>query len=160
RVMIAMALSCQPKLLIADEPTTALDVTIQAQILELMQEMKERFGMAIMLITHAMGVVAETCQRVTVMYAGNVVEEASVEALFGDPRHPYTQGLIRSIPRVDRSAEKKQRLEAIAGTVPNLLDPPPGCRFAARCKFAMDICTQGLPPLKEVGPGHYVRCVL
>jgi peptide/nickel transport system ATP-binding protein len=160
RVMIAMALSCQPKLLIADEPTTALDVTIQAQILELMQEMKERFGMAIMLITHAMGVVAETCQRVTVMYAGKVVEEAPVEALFGDPRHPYTQGLIRSIPRVDRSAEKKQRLEAIAGTVPNLLDPPPGCRFAARCKFAMDVCTQAVPPLKEVGPGHFVRCVL
>ena len=160
RVMIAAALACEPALLIADEPTTALDVTIQAQILELMQEMKERFGMAIMLITHAMGVVAETCQRVTVMYAGNVVEEASVEALFGDPRHPYTQGLIRSIPRVDRSAEKKQRLEAIAGTVPNLLDPPPGCRFAARCKFAMDVCSQGLPPLKEVGPGHYVRCVL
>ena len=160
RVMIAMALSCQPKLLIADEPTTALDVTIQAQILELMQEMKERFGMAIMLITHAMGVVAETCQRVTVMYAGKVVEEAPVEALFGNPRHPYTQGLIRSIPRVDRSAEQKQRLEAIAGTVPSLLDPPPGCRFASRCKFAMDVCTQAMPPLKEVGPGHYVRCVL
>jgi peptide/nickel transport system ATP-binding protein len=160
RVMIAMALSCQPKLLIADEPTTALDVTIQAQILELMQEMKERFGMAIMLITHAMGVVAETCQRVTVMYAGNVVEEAPVEALFGDPRHPYTQGLIRSIPRVDRSAEKKQRLEAIGGTVPSLLDPPPGCRFASRCKHAMDVCTRAMPPLKEVGPGHFVRCVL
>ena len=160
RVMIAMALSCQPKLLIADEPTTALDVTIQAQILELMQEMKERFGMAIMLITHAMGVVAETCQRVTVMYAGLVVEEAPVEALFGNPRHPYTQGLIRSIPRVDRSAAKKQRLEAIAGTVPNMLEPPPGCRFAARCKFAMDICNQGIPPLKEVGTGHFVRCVL
>jgi len=160
RVMIAMALSCQPKLLIADEPTTALDVTIQAQILELMQEMKDRFGMAIMLITHAMGVVAETCQRVTVMYAGLVVEEAPVEALFGNPRHPYTQGLIRSIPRVDRSAAKKQRLEAIAGTVPNMLEPPPGCRFAARCKFAMDICNQGIPPLKEVGPGHFVRCVL
>ncbi|MDB5486763.1 MAG: transporter ATP-binding protein [Reyranella sp.] len=160
RVMIAMALSCQPKLLIADEPTTALDVTIQAQILELMQEMKDRFGMAIMLITHAMGVVAETCQRVTVMYAGLVVEEAPVEALFGNPRHPYTQGLIRSIPRVDRSAAKKQRLEAIAGTVPNMLEPPPGCRFAARCKFAMDICSQGIPPLKEVGPGHFVRCVL
>ncbi|WP_425069901.1 ABC transporter ATP-binding protein [Reyranella sp.] len=160
RVMIAMALSCQPKLLIADEPTTALDVTIQAQILELMQEMKDRFGMAIMLITHAMGVVAETCQRVTVMYAGLVVEEAPVEALFGNPRHPYTQGLIRSIPRVDRSAEKKQRLEAIAGTVPNMLEPPPGCRFAARCKFAMDICNQGIPPLKEVGAGHFVRCVL
>ena len=151
RVMIAMALACQPKLLIADEPTTALDVTIQAQILELMQEMKERFGMAIMLITHAMGVVAETCQRVTVMYAGKVVEEAPVEALFGDPRHPYTQGLIRSIPRVDRAAEQKQRLEAIPGTVPSLLDPPPGCRFAARCKYAMDICARGMPPLKEVG---------
>jgi peptide/nickel transport system ATP-binding protein len=160
RVMIAMALSCQPKLLIADEPTTALDVTIQAQILELMQEMKERFGMAIMLITHAMGVVAETCQRVTVMYAGKVVEEAPVEALFGDPRHPYTQGLIRSIPRVDRAAEKKQRLEAIPGTVPSLLEPPPGCRFADRCKYVTDICVRGMPPLKEVGPGHYVRCVL
>ncbi len=151
RVMIAMALSCQPKLLIADEPTTALDVTIQAQILELMQEMKDKFGMAIMLITHAMGVVAETCQRVTVMYAGKVVEEAPVEALFGNPRHPYTQGLIRSIPRVDRAAEKKQRLEAIAGTVPSLLDPPPGCRFASRCKYAMDVCTRAMPPLKEVG---------
>ncbi|HSS82420.1 MAG TPA: ABC transporter ATP-binding protein [Reyranella sp.] len=160
RVMIAMALSCQPKLLIADEPTTALDVTIQAQILELMQEMKERFGMAILLITHAMGVVAETCQRVTVMYAGKVVEEAPVEALFGNPRHPYTQGLIRSIPRVDRPAEKKQRLEAIPGTVPSLLEPPPGCRFADRCKYVTDICVRGMPPLKEVGPGHYVRCVL
>jgi peptide/nickel transport system ATP-binding protein len=160
RVMIAMALSCQPKLLIADEPTTALDVTIQAQILELMQEMKERFGMAIMLITHAMGVVAETCQRVTVMYAGKVVEEAPVEALFGNPRHPYTQGLIRSIPRVDRAAEKKQRLEAIPGTVPSLLEPPPGCRFADRCKYVTDICVRDMPPLKEVGPGHYVRCVL
>ncbi len=114
RVMIAMALSCKPKLLIADEPTTALDVTIQAQILELLQEMKERFGMAIMLITHAMGVVAETCQRVVVMYAGKVVEEAPVEALFGDPRHPYTQGLIRSIPRIDRAAEH----EAAAGGDP------------------------------------------
>jgi peptide/nickel transport system ATP-binding protein len=160
RVMIAMALSCQPKLLIADEPTTALDVTIQAQILELMQEMKERFGMAIMLITHAMGVVAETCQRVTVMYAGKVVEEAPVEALFGNPRHPYTQGLIRSIPRVDRAAEHKDRLEAIPGSVPSLLNPPTGCRFASRCKYAMDVCERGMPPLKEVGPGHRVACVL
>ena len=160
RVMIAMALSCQPKLLIADEPTTALDVTIQAQILELMHEMKDRFGMAIMLITHAMGVVAETCQRVTVMYAGKVVEEAPVGELFGQPRHPYTQGLIRSIPRVDRAAEKKQRLEAISGTVPSLLDPPPGCRFAARCRYASDICVREMPPLKEVAPGHLVRCVL
>jgi len=159
RVMIAMALSCKPKLLIADEPTTALDVTIQAQILELMQEMKERLGMSIMLITHAMGVVAETCQRVVVMYAGKVVEEAPVEALFGNPRHPYTQGLIRSIPRVDRAAEHK-RLEAIPGTVPSLLEPPPGCRFAARCKYAMDVCTKAMPPLKEVAVGHFVRCVL
>ncbi|MBS0550298.1 MAG: ABC transporter ATP-binding protein [Proteobacteria bacterium] len=160
RVMIAMAMSCKPKLLIADEPTTALDVTIQAQILELMQEMKERLGMSIMLITHAMGVVAETCQRVVVMYAGKVVEEASVEALFGNPRHPYTQGLIRSIPRVDRGAEQKQRLEAIPGTVPSLLQPPTGCRFAARCKYVMDVCTQAMPPLKEAAPGHFVRCVL
>ncbi len=160
RVMIAMALSCQPKLLIADEPTTALDVTIQAQILELMQEMKERFGMAIMLITHAMGVVAETTQRVVVMYAGKVVEEAPVGALFGDPRHPYTQGLIRSIPRVDRSAGRQARLESIPGTVPSLLNPPPGCRFAARCRYVMPACTQAIPPLKEVAPGHKVACIL
>ena len=160
RVMIAMALACSPQLLIADEPTTALDVTIQAQILELMQEMKDRLGMSIMLITHAMGVVAETCQRVVVMYAGKVVEEAPVEALFGNPRHPYTQGLIRSIPRVDRAATHKERLEAIPGTVPSMLNPPTGCRFAARCKFAMDICVQALPPLKEIGPGHRVACVL
>jgi peptide/nickel transport system ATP-binding protein len=160
RVMIAMALSCKPKLLIADEPTTALDVTIQAQILELMQEMKDKLGMSIMLITHAMGVVAETCQRVVVMYAGKVVEEAPVEALFGNPRHPYTQGLIRSIPRVDRAAAQKDRLEAIPGTVPSLLNPPVGCRFAARCKYAMDICVREMPPLKEVGPGHRVACVL
>jgi peptide/nickel transport system ATP-binding protein len=159
RVMIAMALSCQPKLLIADEPTTALDVTIQAQILELMQEMKEKFGMAIMLITHAMGVVAETCQRVTVMYAGKVVEEAPVGELFGDPRHPYTQGLIRSIPRIDRAAQRK-RLEQISGTVPSLLNPAPGCRFAQRCRYATEICTKEMPPLKEISPGHLVRCVL
>jgi peptide/nickel transport system ATP-binding protein len=160
RVMIALALSCRPQLLIADEPTTALDVTIQAQILELMQEMKDRFGMAIMLITHAMGVVAETCQRVVVMYAGKVVEEAPAAALFGNPRHPYTQGLIRSIPRVDRAATHKERLEAIPGTVPSLLDPPPGCRFAQRCRFATEVCRQAMPPLKQVGPGHFVRCVL
>ena len=160
RVMIALALSCRTQLLIADEPTTALDVTIQAQILELMQEMKDRFGMAIMLITHAMGVVAETCQRVVVMYAGKVVEEAPAAALFGNPRHPYTQGLIRSIPRVDRAATRKERLEAIPGTVPSLLDPPPGCRFAQRCRFATDVCRQAMPPLKQVGPGHFVRCVL
>jgi len=160
RVMIAMALSCNPQLLIADEPTTALDVTIQAQILELLQDMKSRFGMAIMLITHAMGVVAETAQRVVVMYAGKVIEEASVEQLFGQPRHPYTHGLIRSIPRIDKAAVHKTRLEAIAGVVPSLLNPPPGCRFAPRCRFATAVCTQAVPALREVAAGHKVACVL
>jgi peptide/nickel transport system ATP-binding protein len=160
RVMIAMALSCSPQLLIADEPTTALDVTIQAQILELLQEMKDKFGMSIMLITHAMGVVAEVAQRVVVMYAGRVVEEAGVEQLFGNPRHPYTQGLIRSIPRLDLAATQHTRLETIAGSVPRLLNPPPGCRFAARCRHAMDICRQAQPPLREIEPGHKVACVL
>jgi peptide/nickel transport system ATP-binding protein len=159
RVMIAMALSCNPKLLIADEPTTALDVTIQAQILELLQEMKSRFGMAIMLITHAMGVVAETAQRVVVMYAGKVIEEASVEELFGRPAHPYTKGLIRSIPRVDKAATHKTRLEAIAGVVPSLLDPPPGCRFAPRCPYAIALCREAVPPLREIAAGHKVACV-
>ncbi len=160
RVMIAMALACRPKLLIADEPTTALDVTIQAQILDLLQEMKSRFGMAIMLITHAMGVVAETAERAVVMYAGRVVEEASVDALFAAPRHPYTQGLIGSIPRIDRAAGRKARLEAIPGVVPSLLRPPPGCRFAPRCRFARAECRETPPPLREVAPGHKVACVL
>ena len=160
RVMIAMALSCRPKLLIADEPTTALDVTIQAQILDLLGELKEKFGMAVMLITHAMGVIAETAQRVAVMYAGKVVEEAPVAKLFASPLHPYTQGLIRSIPRVDTAATQKKRLEAIGGVVPSLLDPPPGCRFAARCKYARAVCTAETPPLREVRLGHKVACVL
>ncbi|QXM26339.1 ABC transporter ATP-binding protein [Elioraea tepida] len=159
RVMIAMALACGPKLLIADEPTTALDVTIQAQILDLMAEMKERLSMAVMLITHAMGVVAETAQRVVVMYAGKVVEEAPVGALFANPRHPYTQGLIRSIPRIDRAATHKVRLEAIPGTVPSLLNPPPGCRFAARCRHATEACREAEPPLRELAPGHFVACI-
>ncbi|HEY8050221.1 MAG TPA: ABC transporter ATP-binding protein [Ramlibacter sp.] len=160
RVMIAMALSCNPQLLIADEPTTALDVTIQAQILDLLQELKERLGMAILLITHAMGVVAEMAQRVVVMYAGKVVEEAPVKELFAHPRHPYTQGLIRSIPRVDRTSEHRARLETIPGTVPKLIDPGEGCRFAARCRFAMDACKAATPPLREVAPGHKVACIL
>jgi peptide/nickel transport system ATP-binding protein len=160
RVMIAMALSCSPKLLIADEPTTALDVTIQAQILELLQDMKSRFGMAIMLITHAMGVVAETAQRVVVMYAGKVIEEAPVDQLFANPRHPYTQGLIRSIPRIDTAVTHKERLEAIPGVVPNLLNPPPGCRFAPRCRYAMPKCREAAPPLFDVGNGHRAACVL
>jgi peptide/nickel transport system ATP-binding protein len=160
RVMIAMALSCNPKLLIADEPTTALDVTIQAQILDLLGDLKSKMGMAVMLITHAMGVIAETAQRVVVMYAGKVVEEATVEELFRAPRHPYTQGLIRSIPRLDMAATKKQRLEAIAGVVPSLLEPPVGCRFAPRCPHAMPECTAATPPLREVAPGHKMACVL
>ena len=160
RVMIAMALSCDPQLLIADEPTTALDVTIQAQILDLLNDLKARLGMAIMLITHAMGVVAETAQRVVVMYAGKVVEEASVERLFAEPLHPYTQGLIRSIPRIDRAATYKTRLETIGGVVPRLLDPPTGCRFAARCRFASAACSAATPALVEVAPGHKVACVL
>jgi peptide/nickel transport system ATP-binding protein len=160
RVMIAMALSCNPKLLIADEPTTALDVTIQAQILDLLGDLKSKMGMAVMLITHAMGVIAETAQRVVVMYAGKVVEEATVEELFRAPRHPYTQGLIRSIPRLDMAATKKQHLEAIAGVVPSLLEPPVGCRFAPRCPHAMPECTAATPPLREVAPGHKMACVL
>ena len=160
RVMIAIALACSPKLLIADEPTTALDVTIQAQILDLMVELKERMGMAILLITHAMGVVAETAQRVVVMYAGKVVEEASVEDLFARPRHPYTQGLIRSIPRIDTAATHKVRLEAIGGTVPKLIDPAEGCRFADRCRHAMPACRTATPALVEAKPGHKVACIL
>jgi peptide/nickel transport system ATP-binding protein len=160
RVMIAMALSCNPKLLIADEPTTALDVTIQAQILDLLNELKAKLGMAVMLITHDMGVIAETAQRVVVMYAAKVVEEAPVKELFKEPLHPYTQGLLRSIPRIDLAATQKQRLEAIPGVVPSLIDVPPGCRFAPRCQFVKPMYTEKEPPLKEVKPGHKVACWL
>ena len=160
RIMIAMAISCSPALLIADEPTTALDVTIQAQILDLLAEMKSRLGMAVMLITHAMGVVAETAQRVVVMYAGKVVEVAPVGKLFSQPRHPYTQALIRSIPRIDMAAVRKSRLEAIAGTVPSPLDRMPGCHFAPRCPFARGACLESAPQLREIGAGHEVACVL
>ncbi|HEX2542652.1 MAG TPA: ABC transporter ATP-binding protein [Caldimonas sp.] len=159
RVMIAIALACNPKLLIADEPTTALDVTIQAQILDLIDELKSRLGMAVMLITHAMGVVAEVAQRVVVMYAGTVVEEASVEELFAHPRHPYTQGLIRSIPRIDTAALHKVRLEQIPGTVPKLIEPGEGCRFAPRCKHAVPACVAATPALREPVTGHKVRCI-
>src|SRR5262245_66522872 len=161
RVMIAMALSCNPKLLIADEPTTALDVTIQAQILELLNELKAKLGMAVLLITHDMGVIAETAQRVMVMYAGKVVEEASVKELFKEPLHPYTQGLLRSIPRIDLAATERRRLETIPGTVPTLRgEIAPGCRFAPRCPFVKSVCTEKDPVLKEVKPGHKVSCWL
>jgi peptide/nickel transport system ATP-binding protein len=161
RVMIAMALSCSPKLLIADEPTTALDVTIQAQILELLNELKAKLGMAVMLITHDMGVIAETAQRVIVMYAAQIVEEASVHDLFKEPLHPYTQGLLRSIPRIDLAATHRQRLQAIPGTVPLLRgDGKAGCRFAPRCEFARPAHFENDPVLKEVRPGHRVACFL
>src|SRR6185295_2725201 len=161
RVMIAMALSCNPKLLIADEPTTALDVTIQAQILDLLNDLKERLGMAVMLITHAMGVIAETAQRVVVMYAAQVVEEAPVGELFKEPLHPYSQGLLRSIPRIDLAATQRQKLETIPGTVPTLRgEIKPSCRFAPRCQFAKPTHFENTPPLKEVRPGHKVACFL
>jgi peptide/nickel transport system ATP-binding protein len=161
RVMIAMALSCNPKLLIADEPTTALDVTIQAQILDLLNELKAKFNMAVMLITHDMGVIAETAQRVVVMYAAQVVEEAPVGELFKEPLHPYTQGLLRSIPRIDLAATQRRKLETIPGTVPTLRgDIKPSCRFAPRCAFAKPMHFENTPPLKEVRPGHKVACFL
>jgi peptide/nickel transport system ATP-binding protein len=158
RAMIAMALACNPKLLIADEPTTALDVTIQAQILKLMIELKSRFGAAIMLITHDLGVVAETCQRVIVMYAGRKVEEAPVLELFDRPAHPYTRGLMASIPRRKARTERKKRLYEIPGMVPNLREPIVGCAFAPRCAFAQDRCRMEAPPLREMSYGHVTAC--
>jgi peptide/nickel transport system ATP-binding protein len=156
RVMIAMALACSPRLLIADEPTTALDVTIQAQILKLIVELKARAGTAVMLITHDLGVVAETCQRVIVMYAGRIVEQADVFALFDRPLHPYTQGLMQSVPR--RSAARRHRLPEIAGLVPNLREALPGCAFAPRCRFAVAVCHAEEPPMRAVEPGHLAAC--
>ena len=161
RVMIAMALSCSPSLLIADEPTTALDVTIQAQILDLLNELKAKLGMAVMLITHDMGVIAETAQRVVVMYAAKIAEEAPAVDLYKEPLHPYTQGLLRSIPRIDVAATERRRLETIPGTVPTLKgDIPPGCRFAPRCPFVKAVCNEKDPVLKETKPGHKVACWL
>jgi peptide/nickel transport system ATP-binding protein len=154
RVMIAMALACDPKLLIADEPTTALDVTIQAQILDLMRRLREESGAAIVLITHDLGVVAEVCDEVVVMYAGQVVERAPVEALFRMPQHPYTVGLLGALPRLDH---RRPRLAAIEGSVPNMSAPPAGCRFQARCPFRIPRCAE-LPPLADIGGGHLSRC--
>lgn len=157
RVMIAMALSCNPKLLIADEPTTALDVTIQAQIIELMKELKDKLNTAIMLITHDLGVVAEMADHVIVMYAGRVVEEADVFDLFKDPKHPYTVGLMKSKPSLESAT---RRLDVIPGSVPNPLAMPTGCSFHPRCSHAMDVCERQIPELKEVSPGRKVRCWL
>ncbi|HEY3316227.1 MAG TPA: ABC transporter ATP-binding protein [Bacillota bacterium] len=155
RVMIAMALSCNPKLLIADEPTTALDVTIQAQILDLMRRLRREFGMSILLITHDLGVIAEMAERVVVMYAGQIVEESPVTDLFDEPLHPYTQGLLRSIPRLDSGRE---RLHVIEGIVPNLIELPPGCRFWPRCPEAFDHCKAETPTLLPDRPERLVRC--
>ncbi|MDA8219864.1 MAG: ABC transporter ATP-binding protein [Dehalococcoidales bacterium] len=158
RVMIAMALSLAPALLIADEPTTALDVTIQAQILELMKDLRERVQTAVMLITHDLGVVADMADKVAVMYAGEIVENADVYSLFREPLHPYTQGLLASIPTL--ASTRNQRLNVIHGTVPNLLRLPLGCRFAPRCPKAMDICRQVRPTLRDVDGGRQVSCWL
>jgi len=161
RVMIAMALSCGPRVLIADEPTTALDVTIQAQILDLMRELQDRLGTAIILITHDLGVVAENADRVVVMYAGRKVEEASAKALFESPGHPYTLGLLGSIPNLEVAAQtntRRVRLSEIKGMVPSLADLPKGCTFAPRCGFATDECNAQYPPLVQHRPGHWVSC--
>ncbi len=160
RVMIAMALACKPDLLVADEPTTALDVTIQAQVLELMRGLKDEFGTSIMMITHDLGVVAETCQRVLVMYAGLAVEEAPVEALFAEPAHPYTVGLLESIPNVAAKKKDQAKLRVIPGTVPPPNRYPGGCRFHPRCARATERCAIEAPPLFVLGPGRSARCWL
>jgi oligopeptide/dipeptide ABC transporter ATP-binding protein len=157
RAMIAMELSCRPFLLIADEPTTALDVTIQAQILRLIKEMEREFHSSILLITHDLGVIAEICDRVAVMYAGSIVEQAGVEEIFEDPKHPYTKGLWGAIPRID---EEKEILAVIPGTVPDLSHPPTGCKFNPRCSHRFDPCDRIPPPLSQISPGHFVACFL
>jgi oligopeptide/dipeptide ABC transporter ATP-binding protein len=161
RVMIAMALACNPKLLIADEPTTALDVTIQAQILELLDDLRKQRDLAVLLITHDLGVVAEVADRVAVMYTGRIVEESPVDELFARPKHPYTEGLLRSVPKLTgEDVIKKKRLETIEGVVPSPTDLPPGCHFAPRCPHRMPRCTQGAIPLYQLEGGVQVRCVL
>jgi peptide/nickel transport system ATP-binding protein len=156
RAMIAIALACDPELLIADEPTTALDVTIQAQILDLMRDLKAETGAAIILITHDLGVVAEVCDEVAVMYAGQIVERAPVDVLFEEPQHPYTLGLMGSIPRLDHRAE---RLATIEGALPDMTAPPTACRFAPRCPFVEERCTAAPPPVVTIGPAHWSRCI-
>jgi len=158
RAMIAMALACRPKLLIADEPTTALDVTIQAQILKLIKELQKTMGMSIILITHDLGVVAEMADRVVVMYGGQEVETGEVNEIFYNPKHPYTKGLLKSIPRIDM--DKKQQLQPIIGTPPDLYNPPEGCPFFARCSQAMEVCRNNDPELRDMGNSHYAACWL
>jgi peptide/nickel transport system ATP-binding protein/oligopeptide transport system ATP-binding protein len=161
RAMIAMALACNPEILIADEPTTALDVTIQAQILDLMLQLKENYDTAIIMITHDLGVIAEIAQRIVVMYAGKVVEEGQAVAIFEDPKHPYTQGLLKSIPKLgERSRHGRQRLKGISGIVPSLYELPPGCGFFPRCPESLTVCKEKPPKMIETGGGHQVRCWL
>jgi peptide/nickel transport system ATP-binding protein len=159
RVMIAMALSCNPKLLIADEPTTALDVTIQAEILDLLRSLKEEFNLSVLLITHDLGVVAETADAVAVMYAGRIVEEAQVRELFHSPKHPYTEGLLRAVPQPPKEGIRRGRLETIEGTMPNPLSLPEGCKFAPRCRYATAECTLSEPALLAVSQTHLARCI-
>ena len=156
RVMIAIALACEPKLLIADEPTTALDVTIQAQILELMMELKEKLGMAIIMITHDLGIVASMCDRIAVMYAGHIIEYGTTDDVFYNPRHEYTKGLLNSIPRLD--AKEHERLVPIEGTPVDMLNPPKGCPFAPRCNMCMKICLREMPPVTNITDVHYTQC--
>jgi len=156
RVMIAIALCCNPRLLIADEPTTALDVTIQAQILDLLLDLRDEFGMAVIVITHNMGVVAETADRVMVMYAGRVIEQAPVAGIFDAPLHPYTRGLLSCVPSLE---QESARLTAIPGTLPEPARRPPGCRFAPRCALCIDACTEAQPPLRALAPAHDVACI-
>ena len=158
RVMIAIALACEPKLLIADEPTTALDVTIQAQILELMQDLRKKLGMSIIMITHDLGVVASMCEKIAVMYAGHIVEYGTTDEIFYNPQHEYTKGLINSIPKLN--ATEKERLVPIEGTPVDLLNPPAGCPFAPRCKSCMKICLREMPPRTELSDTHYTYCWL
>ena len=158
RVMIAIALACEPKLLIADEPTTALDVTIQAQILELMQELRKKLGMSIIMITHDLGVVASMCEKIAVMYAGHIVEYGTTDEIFYNPQHEYTKGLINSIPKLN--AAEKERLVPIEGTPVDLLNPPAGCPFAPRCKQCMKVCLDRMPPRTELSDTHYTYCWL
>jgi peptide/nickel transport system ATP-binding protein len=156
RIAVARALSCQPSLLLADEPTTNLDVTIQAQILQLMKSLKEKLGMSMILITHDMGVVAGVADRITVLYAGRVCETADTRTIFYKPRHPYTVALLTAVPSL---ALRKDKLAVIPGTIPNLIEPPSGCRFHPRCKYAKDRCAKEIPALEEIEPGHYVACI-
>lgn len=158
RVMIAMALACEPKLLIADEPTTALDVTIQAQILELMMELKEKLGMAIIMITHDLGIVASMCEKIAVMYAGRIVEYGTADEIFYQPQHEYTKGLLRSIPKID--ATEHERLVPIEGTPIDMLNPPAGCPFAPRCENCMKICLRQMPPVTTISDTHYTQCYM